>query len=174
MKEKSPLDSPAFRIATIAVLAGLTAAFTLFVRIPSPARGYFNLGDVAIAFAAYTFGPISALIAGGIGTALADLIGGFAQWAPISLLVHGLQGLAIGLIARIRPKSLVVSVLAGIAGMAVMAAGYAAGGALLIGLGPALAEAPGNLVQSAVGIVLGIPLSYAVARAYPPVRTHSW
>lgn len=174
MKDDNPLVSPAFRIASIAVLAGITTAFTLFVRIPSPARGYFNLGDVAIAFAAYTFGPITALIAGGIGTALADLIGSFAQWAPISLVVHGLQGLVIGLIARAKPGNLLVSVLAGIAGIAVMVIGYAAGGALLTGIGPAIAEAPGNVVQSAAGIILGIPLSLAVARAYPPVRTFTW
>lgn len=173
-KETGPLGSPALRIATIAVLAGVTAAFTLFVRIPSPARGYFNLGDVAIAFTAYTFGPVTALIAGGVGTALADLIGGFAQWSPISLVVHGLQGLAVGLIARAGGKSVAVRVLAGIAGIGIMVAGYGAGGTLLMGFGPAVAEAPGNLVQSAVGVALGLPLSIAVARAYPPIERQRW
>jgi uncharacterized membrane protein len=174
MKDTSPLMSPAFRVASIAVLTAVTTVFTLFVRVPSPARGYFNLADVAIAFAAFTFGPISALIAGGLGTAFADLIGSYAQWAPISLVVHGLQGLTIGLIARIKPGNLPVAILAGVAGIAVMVVGYAAGGALLTGIGPALAEAPGNLVQSAAGVILGIPLSLAVARAYPPVRTYTW
>jgi uncharacterized membrane protein len=67
-----------------------------------------------------------------------------------------------------------VAIVAGIAGMAVMVVGYGAGGVLLTGIGPALAEAPGNLVQSAAGVILGIPLSLAVARAYPPVRTYTW
>jgi uncharacterized membrane protein len=174
VNNESPLRSPAFRIASIAILAAVTTVFTLFVRVPSPARGYFNLGDVAIAFAAFTFGPISALIAGGLGTALADLIGSYAQWAPISLVVHGLQGLAIGLIARFKPGNLPVAIVAGIAGTAVMVIGYGAGGVLLTGIGPALAEAPGNLVQSAAGVILGIPLSLAVARAYPPVRMYTW
>jgi uncharacterized membrane protein len=174
VKNESPLLSPAFRIASIAILTAVTTVFTLFVRVPSPAKGYFNLGDVAIAFAAFTFGPISALVAGGLGTAFADLIGSFAQWAPISLVVHGLQGLVIGLIARVRPGNLPVAIFAGVAGMVVMVVGYAAGGALLTGIGPALAEAPGNIVQSAAGVILGIPLSLAVARAYPPVRTYTW
>lgn len=174
MKDTNPLMSPAFRVASIAVLTAVTTVFTLFVRVPSPARGYFNLADVAIAFAAFTFGPISAMIAGGLGTAFADLIGSYAQWAPISLVVHGLQGLTIGLIARIKPGNLPVAILAGVAGIAVMVVGYGAGGALLTGIGPALAEAPGNLVQSAAGVILGIPLSLAVARAYPPVRTYTW
>jgi uncharacterized membrane protein len=174
MNDHRPVLSPAFRIATIAILAAVTTVFTLFVRVPSPARGYFNLGDVAIAFAAFTFGPVSALIAGGLGTAIADLVGAYAQWAPISLVVHGLQGLAIGLIARLKPGNLPVAIAAGIAGMAVMVVGYGAGGALITGIGPALAEAPGNLVQSAAGVILGIPLSLAVSRAYPPVRNWTW
>lgn len=175
MKNPRPVLSPAFRIATIAVLAAATTVFTLLVRVPfPPTRGYFNLGDVAIAFAAYTFGPISALIAGGLGTAIADLIGGFAQWAPISLVVHGLQGLVIGLIARLKPGNLPVAIAAGIGGIAVMVVGYGVGGALMTGIGPAIAEALGNLVQSAAGVILGIPLSLAVARAYPPVRNWTW
>ncbi len=148
---------------------------TLLVRIPfAPTRGYFNLGDVVITFTALTLGPLTGLLAGGVGTASADLIGGFAQFAPITLAAHGLQGLVIGLIARSRPTSLVLAILAGVAGMAVMAGGYLVGELLLTGVGAALQEVPGNLVQSGVGVILGIPLSLAVRRAYPPVRDLSW
>jgi uncharacterized membrane protein len=174
MQRSEPVISPALRIASVAVLAAVTTVFTVFIRVPSPARGYFNLGDVAVAFTAFTFGPISAFIAGGIGTALADLIGSYVQWAPISLVVHGLEGLVIGLIARARPGSVSVCIAAGVAGVIVMAAGYFAGGLALTGMGPSLAEAPGNVVQAAAGIVLGLPLSIAVAKAYPPVRRYSW
>jgi uncharacterized membrane protein len=166
--------SPAFRVASIAVLTAVTAVFTLLIRVPSPARGYFNLGDVAIVFAAVTFGPFTAAIAGGLGTALADVIGSFVQWAPITLVVHGLQGLIIGLIVRLRPSSVPLAVAAGVAGAAVMAAGYLAGGTLLEGFGPALAELPGNAIQSGAGIVVGIPLWLAVRKAFPPVRDYAW
>ena len=174
MQSEGPTVSPAFRIAAVAVLAAVTTVFTLLIQIPSPARGYFNLGDVAIAFTAYTFGPLTALISGGIGTALADLIGSYVQWAPITLVTHGLEGLVIALIFRVKPGNAVVVVLAGIAGVAVMVGGYLAGGILLTGIGPALAEAPGNVVQSAAGVIVGIPLSLAVTRAYPPVRRFAW
>jgi len=93
--------SPALRIAMAAVLTAVTVVFTFMVRIPiAPTRGYINLGDVAIYFTAFTFGPITALIAGGVGTALADLLAGYGQWAPISLVIHGAQGLTAGLIIR--------------------------------------------------------------------------
>jgi uncharacterized membrane protein len=101
-KRRSLVHSPAFRIASLAVLTAVTAVFTYIVRIPiAPTRGYLNLGDVAIYFAAFTFGPVSALVSGGLGTALADIISGYSQWAPISLFVHGLQGLVAGLIGGI-------------------------------------------------------------------------
>ncbi len=174
MDRNGTVFSPALRVASVAILAAVTAVFTLFIRVPSPARGYFNLGDVAVAFTAYTFGPLTALIAGGVGTALADLIGSYVQWAPISLVVHGLEGLLIGLIARIRPGHIGIGGVAGAAGIVVMVGGYFAGGILLTGIGPALAEVPGNIVQSAAGVILGIPLSLAVSRAYPPVRRYTW
>lgn len=174
MKKDSPVLSPAFRIASVAILTAVTTVFTLFIRVPSPARGYFNLSDVAVAFTALTFGPFSAMLSGGVGTAIADLLGSYVAWSPISLVVHGLQGLVIGLIACTRPSNVGVSIVAGIAGIAVMVGGYLAGGTFLEGIGTALTEVPGNLVQSAAGVVLGIPLSLAVARAYPPVRSWKW
>ncbi|HTP59223.1 MAG TPA: ECF transporter S component, partial [Spirochaetia bacterium] len=119
MRRNELVVSPALRVSTLAILAAVTTVFTIFIRIPSPARGYFNLGDVAVAFTAFTFGPVSALIAGGVGTALADLVGSYVQWAPISLVVHGLEGLVIGLIARIRPDSAATCILAGAVGIIV-------------------------------------------------------
>ena len=61
----------AFRIASLAILTALTAVFTYMVRIPiARTGGYLNLGDVIIYFTAFTFGPVSALVAGGLGTAI--------------------------------------------------------------------------------------------------------
>ena len=89
----------AFKIASLAILIAVTTVFTYIIRIPiAPTRGYINLGDVAIFFTAITFGPITAFLAGGLGTALADLFAGYAQWAPITFFAHGLQGLLVGLI----------------------------------------------------------------------------
>ena len=179
MQKDASVISPFFRVASVAVLAAVTTVFTVFIRVPSPARGYFNLGDMAVAFIAFTFGPFSALIAGGVGTGLADLIGSYVQWAPVSLVVHGLEGLAIGIVVRARARNVPVVALpmaaaAGLAGVVIMTAGYLLGGIPLMGFQAALAEAPGNLVQSAVGVVLGLPLSFAVTQAYPQIRRYSW
>lgn len=175
MIEEQPAVSPAFRIASIAILAAVTTVLTRVVQVPLPARGYINLGDVAIVFTAITLGPFSGAISGGLGTALADLLSGpYAFWAPISLVVHGLQGLLVGVVARIRPGNLGLQILGGIVGMVVMAGGYLAAGVPIEGAGPALTELPGNLIQGGVGVVLGLLVAAAVIRAYPPVRQWKW
>ena len=59
-----------------AALTALVSAATLLVQVPVPAtQGYIHLGDAAIIAGALLFGAHSGLIAGGIGSALADILG---------------------------------------------------------------------------------------------------
>jgi uncharacterized membrane protein len=170
-----PARSTALRIAAVALLAAATAVLTLLPKVPIPGtQGYVHLGDAAVVFTALVLGPFTALLAGGLGTAAADLLGGYAQWAPISFVVHGLQGLSIGLLARARPRSVVLAVAAGALGTIVMVAGYFLGGLVIEGLGATLRSVLPNLLQAAAGAVLGIPLSVAVRTAYPPVKDLTW
>ncbi|MDD3941460.1 MAG: ECF transporter S component [Sphaerochaetaceae bacterium] len=171
-------NKPAMRIALMAVLTAVVVVFTLLVRVPTPIKGYISLCDVVIVFSAYLFGPWVAAIAGGLGTGIADVIGGYAQWAPLSFLIHGLQGLLIAIIARSPVKGNVAAdsplirlVIAGVVGMIVMAGGYYLAGGFLYGFEAALVEIPLNLMQSGVGVVLGIIVSRSVLKAYPPVRS---
>ena len=87
----------AVKAATLAVSIALVAVFTTVVKIPTGGGGYLNCSDVAIAFVAYTLGPVTAFIAGGVGAAFADAIGGYAQWVPITFVAHGLEGLFMAL-----------------------------------------------------------------------------
>ena len=167
----------ALKVAMVAVLTAVVVVFTLVVRVPT-AKGYLNLCDVAICFIAFTFGPWSAFIAAGLGTALADLISGYAQWAPISFVVHGVEGLLIALIVKQKGNeavSLARKLLAGLVCIATVSIGYFALSALFIStVSVAAAEIPGNIAQSGVGFVLGLGVSTAVKKAYPPVRSLSW
>lgn len=176
MTQSGSSSKSALRIALLAVMTALVTVFTIIPKIYTPVvEGYISLCDVVICFAAYLFGPWVGAIAGGVGTALADLLSGFALWAPFSLLIHGLQALAIGLIARKKKDemmpSLVRMILGGLVGIIIMVGGYYLAAALLYGFVPALTEIPFNLIQSSVGVVLGIVVSKAVARSYPPITT---
>jgi uncharacterized membrane protein len=170
----------AYRIASIAVLTAITTVFTMIIRVPvTPTRGYINLGDVAIFFTALTFGPFTALAAGGLGTALADVLGGYAQWAPITFFAHGVQGLLIGLVFKLvkkeNPVQFIMSLfLSFLIGTIIMAGTYFLTGGLMYGFGAAAAEVPGNLIQNIAGMLLGAPLYFAVRKAYPPVTGLTW
>lgn len=178
MKEINPAKKTALQIALMAVLTAVVVVFTLMPRVPTPIKGYISLCDVIITFSAFLFGPWIAAIAGGLGTGIADVIGGFPQWAPFSFLIHGAQGIIIALIARAGLKKgvpgdakLFKMILGGVLGMVVMTGGYYLVGGFLYGFKPALVEIPLNLLQSGVGVVLGIIVSRTVLKAYPPVRS---
>ncbi len=157
-------------IGLLAVMITLVAVFTLLPRVPVPATGgYANLSSVAITFAGLAFGPFVGGIAGGVGTAIADLLGGFLPFAPLSLIAHGLEGLLIGLIGY-RQHSVGRMLLAWLVGSLAMMATYFVGESLfLTGPAAALAEVPFNAFQAALGALVGVPLVLAVRHAYPAI-----
>jgi uncharacterized membrane protein len=154
--------------ALVAVMAALVAVATLLVRIPNAMGGYFNLGDVAIFVVALTFGPVIGGLAGGIGSAIADLIGFPVFFVP-TLVIKGLEGLIAGLISG--KKNVARDVAGVVVGGCEMIVGY-----FLVelyplqwGLGGALGELPGNIVQIVIGGIVGIPVAYVVRRRLPEV-----
>ena len=166
-RRKQPIN-PLFYALT-AMLIAVTTVFTLLVRIPIPAtQGYINFSDVATFFSGFTFGPLVGGLAGGVGAAIADLLGGYAQFAPLTLLAHGLQGVLAGLIGR--KGTWLALILGWLAGTAAMVGIYLLGEALVLTTWPnAWIEAPLNLIQNVVGGLIGIPLFFAVRRAYPAI-----
>jgi energy-coupling factor transport system substrate-specific component len=160
------------QIVLTGVMIALVAVFTLAIRVPfAPTRGYFNFSDVAVFLTGFAFGPWTGLVAGGVGTALADLAGGYTLFAPLTFLAHGLQGLVAGAIAG-RHRSVLRMVLGWAAGAGVMLVIYFLGEALVfrMGVGPAATEAVTiNLPQVVVGGIVSIPLVVALRQAYPPI-----
>lgn len=153
-------------IGLIAAMTAVTIVFTLWVRIPFPlTRGYVSLADVAIYFASFAFGPLVGGFAGGVGTGMADMIGGYILWAPLSLVIHGLQGVAAGWFAR--KGTLPMILLGWLVGAVIMVAGYFIAGAVMYGVGPASVELLGNTGQVVVGGLGGALLYYAVKKAFP-------
>ena len=92
------------QLARLGLLTALGAAVTLAVRIPMPAtEGYLNLGDGIIIAGALLFGPIAAAAARGVGSALADLYGGYSHWALPTLAIKGLEGYIVGFLSHTAP-----------------------------------------------------------------------
>jgi uncharacterized membrane protein len=166
-------------VALMAVLTAVTTALTMVIRIPfALTKGYITLADVGVVFASLALGPVVGFIAGGVGTGLADAIGGYPQWMIASLIIHGVQGLVAGLIGY--RAALPRMILGFLAGAIIMVAGYFLAAAFVFGygIGPAATDSLGNIGQAIAGGLIGIPLVFAVRKAYPPIndigRAHAW
>lgn len=144
-----------------AVFTALVAVTTAISVFPLPSgNGYINVGDAIIFMAGIFFGPFVGMIAGGIGSAAADLIRGYALWAPFSLVIKGIEGAIVGfvsalLIKALKPKFhffayIIAMIVAGI----VMIAGYFLASWLLYGLANATIEILGSLIQIGSSIVV--------------------
>ena len=152
--------------ASIAVVV----VVTLLIRIPVPAtQGYINLGDAAIIVCALLWGPRSGGIAGGFGSALADLLGGYAHWAPFTLLIKGAEGLIVGLLGGGNPRMIRMA-LAATTGGIVMVAGYFGVETFLYGWQPALLAAWANGLQALAGAIVGTGATLLLKRGLSPGR----
>jgi uncharacterized membrane protein len=157
------------RLTTTSVGIALVVLFVYIVRIPVPATGgYWHTGAIAELFVAVAFGPWTGGIAAGAGAAIADLIAGYASFAPLTLIAHGATGVLAGWLGWRRGWAGMISgwIVGGLAQVAV----YFIGEATLYGFGVAGAgaELVGNLVQVGLGI-FGILLYRQVRRAYPQI-----
>ena len=82
------------KIAVFGIFMALVVVSTMIISIPSVAtQGYVNLGDVFVLLSGLILGPIGGLVVGGLGSALADILLGYAYYAPYTLIIKGLEGL---------------------------------------------------------------------------------
>lgn len=157
------------------VVAGLLAAFTtiatLLVQIPTPTKGYMNLGDCFVNISAWLLGPAYGAAAAGIGSALADIISGYMVYAPATLVIKALMGVASALSFTAISKKLGSfggRILAAVTAELIMVAGYFAFESLLYGsVGAAIPGMPANIVQGILGAITSVTLYEAVLKRIP-------
>jgi len=147
------------RLVFGAVFSAVIAVATMVITVPLPMGGFANLGDGLILLAAWLLGPWYGFAAGAIGSALADLLLGYAAYVPGTFVIKGLIGLLGGLLYRVFLRLLrqkyVSAVLSAVIAEAEMVFGYFLYGALALGEGmAALSAVPGNVGQGAVGVIL--------------------
>lgn len=154
-------------IAMTAVFAAATAVGTMFITIPV-GPGVFNVGEIVIYTAAFLFGGIVGGIAGGVGAASADVILGYSMWAPITLVVKGLEGFVVGQVAGESTRSKVIAVTLGAPFMIV---GYFVAAYFLVGPPYAIgSELPMDIIQAVVGFAVAYPLSQVLQDRLPRLR----
>ena len=94
------LDRKTKRLALAGQLCGATLLLTL-ISLPLPSGyGYVNLGDGGVFLCAMLLPGGLGALAAGVGAALADLILGWAVYAPATLFIKGLTAFLAGLAFR--------------------------------------------------------------------------
>lgn len=157
-------------IAAAAVLAALTCVATMVVQIPMLTKGYVNLGDVLVLTSAWILGSPWGIAAAGIGSAMADLLTGYAYYAPATLIIKVLMAVAAFYIAKgfmngSYAKSLVGKIIGGVVAEIIMVAGYYLYAVILYGDPIAAASSIfGNAIQGVIGLVVGILLTVALEK----------
>jgi uncharacterized membrane protein len=155
---------------TAALFAALTCVSTMVIQIPSPMQGYVNLGDSFVLLSGWLLGPAYGFGAAGIGSMLADLLTGYAHYAPATFLIKGLMAVIGAVIYRTAGKALpayprAARVLSGSAGEIFMVIGYFLYACLILGNGlAAAASIPGNLMQGLFGVVASVLLIEILGR----------
>lgn len=155
--EKSAID--ARRIVVTALGMALVCLLTMAVKVPLPADGYAHLGNFPIFLFAAFFGPFTGFLAGGVGSAMADILSGFGHWALPTLIIKGIMGILIGVIAKnkcctIRLKA-PRTFLACMAGLVEMTLGYTIAGALMTGnIITGISAIGGYIVEGIIGIII--------------------
>ncbi len=149
-------------IAITAVLMGLTTVVTMAMQFYVPqTRGYINFGDTIVIFSGLLLGGYPSFLIGGIGSALADILSGYGNWAPFTLIIKGVEGYIAGIFGRKNSK---LTYIGAVIASLEMVAGYFIVEYFLFGLGGALAELPGNLLQAIMGVIVGTSLYKLVSR----------
>mgnify|MGYP000040351930 FL=1 len=153
------------------LLIALVAVCTMVFQIPvSATQGYVHLGDSMILLVGVFFGARYGMVAGGIGSALADVLSGYSHWAPFTLIIKGLMGWLIGKIASGAGSSAKFytgrNLLAAVVGVAWMVFGYFIGGGILkSSFAVAATSIPENIVQGVAGAVIFFVVGAAFHKA---------
>ena len=150
------------RLALSGVLTALVFVVTAYLHIPT-ANGYIHVGDGFIYLAACLLPLPYAIAVGSGGALLADLLTGYAIWAPGSVVIKALC--AVLFFGRRRCVICSYSCLALLPAAAVTAGGYYLYEALLYGnLIAPLAGIPASLLQASASAAVFVLLGLSVDR----------
>ena len=161
------------KLILAALFAALSCVATMSIRIPTPGTGgYIHPGDAIVILSGVILGPVWGFLAGGIGSALSDLIGGYFIYVPITFVIKGPVALAAGLlyqkVGKNQKSRYIAVILGGVADIILVAGGYFVCEFFIYGAGAA-ASIPANIIQGVGGLVISCIL-YPILISIPNVR----
>lgn len=169
MKEKnSAINTNLKKLVLAALFAALSCVSTMIIQIPSPMNGYVNLGDCFVLLGGVILGPVWGFLAGGTGSMLADILSGYAHYAPGTFLIKGIMALVLVVLYKKLSSKMPHSVsylISATVSEFIMIAGYFGYASLILGKGLAAASSiPGNIMQGIFGVVSSFLLIKVIER----------
>lgn len=143
------------KLVLAALFAALACMMTMIIQIPAP-TGYVNLGDCAVLLGAWVLGPVWGGAAAGVGSMLADVLNGWASYAPATFVIKfAMAALAAYIFGTMKGRW--SRAVGAIAAELLMVGGYFIYESFVLGVGPAaVASVPANLVQGAVSVAAAL------------------
>lgn len=149
------------KLVTAALMAALTCVATMLIVIPSPLKGYLNLGDCLVLTSGWILPPAYGFLAAGLGSALADLFAGYVTYVPATFAIKGLMAVIACYGFRLLQqhlRSLPSRIISGAAAEVTMVLGYFVFEGFLYGFLPSAVNIPANSMQGIAGLVIGTAL----------------
>jgi len=143
-------------IVLSALFAALACVATMVIRIPSPFKGYLNLGDSVVLLSGWLLPPVYGALAAGLGSAMADIFSGYVTYAPATFVIKALMALTAHFLLRKLPKG--SRLISGLAAIVVLTAGYLLFEGILYGFAPSLVNVLPNALQGVAGLSLGLAM----------------
>ena len=160
--------SLAKQLAFTAVFAALCLVGTYVIVVPLP-NGYFNAGDVFVLLSGWCLGPLYGSVAAAIGSALADVVCGFALYAPATFMIKGLDAMLAYFVYVLLKKCIrkekldfLPRAFSAVFGEILMVAGYFLFESVLYGLAGATISLLGNTLQGVCCAICGVALASAL------------
>ncbi|MDO4701477.1 MAG: ECF transporter S component [Erysipelotrichaceae bacterium] len=141
---------------------------TMYLKIPNAISGYFNMGDGIILLFSSILNPVSAFLVGGVGSAMADFVGGYPHYVIFTLIIKGCQAIVVSLLFQ--KFGMKVKYLAYGLGATIMVFGYFFAKWYLKGnVYVAISGLTSNIIQGIAGIIVALallPVIYKMVMKY--------
>lgn len=141
-----------------ALFAALACVATMSLHIPTPGTGgYIHPGDAIVVLSGILLGPVYGGLAAGLGSALADLLGGYMIYVPITFVVKAVIAVVcyfvyhklLGKLNQVILKGIITGCFS-----TVIVAGGIAFLNTLCTAAAAFASVPANLIQGLSGLII--------------------
>lgn len=148
-------------IVQAAMLAALCCVATMIIRVPTiGTNGYVNIGDSIVLISAWLLGNPYGALAAGIGSALADLLAGYASYVPGTLVIKFAMAffaaLVYSIVSKTRLGKIPAFIISSVVAEVIMILGYFLYESTFLGYGLAAAGSIGsNAIQGITCLVIG-------------------